>query len=521
MSTTGQDESGAGSKPAESKELSIDMLVKDFSMTTRSAMKLLADLKADQREVVGAAPIFEKKDGNNIFMGIKYIFKKVGDESFSDSLTMDMDLTKIVVKDGVLRAPCVMTAAMVQDYDGTPVLKCPDELKAAVGFCKQLPITDGHPKEKLVTSQDEIKGWTTVPKWNDEKKRVECDVEITDAALIKKITDDKKTAVSIGFNCNLDFKDGKFGDSPYKAIQRNMVLNHLAAGIDAGRCPAPTCGVGVDAAPPAKDPAPEIKPGGSNAGEYSKEDGPFCGPDGGAPEGTYPCGTLERAKAALSLAHNAPNPEGIRACVLKKWPVLMPKDGFVATIPSPDDKHPDICECDKCKAKKKKMDEEKAAVEAKAKADQEALAHEVLAQEVIAAIQAIASKLATSMTTMSIEEFNALTSDLEKLQWKLKDFRAVTKNLQPKMDEAMKVGDSLKPTIDQAKNEVLKLIDSIMDFKPPQGREHFNIRSRAQLADDLKLLQVGAGKLQASESLSQKDAVAKVYADAIKKRHGK
>lgn len=67
------------------------------------------------------------------------------------------------------------------------------------------------------------------------------------------------------------------------------------------------------------------KPGGSNAGDYNKSDGPFCGPSGGAPKGTFPVGTLKRAKAALAYAHNAPNPEGIKQCVYRHWPQLKPK----------------------------------------------------------------------------------------------------------------------------------------------------------------------------------------------------
>jgi|TARA_R110002020_G_scaffold135040_3_gene301647 hypothetical protein len=61
------------------------------------------------------------------------------------------------------------------------------------------------------------------------------------------------------------------------------------------------------------------KPGGSNVGDYdnvSKDD--FCGPAGGAPEGSYPVNSEKRARAALSYAHNAPNPEGIKNCVYKK-----------------------------------------------------------------------------------------------------------------------------------------------------------------------------------------------------------
>ena len=66
--------------------------------------------------------------------------------------------------------------------------------------------------------------------------------------------------------------------------------------------------------------------GSSNAGEYPNvKKGDFTGPTGGTTAGTYPVNTLERAKSALKLAHNAPNPEGIKKCVYRKYPELKNK----------------------------------------------------------------------------------------------------------------------------------------------------------------------------------------------------
>lgn len=68
------------------------------------------------------------------------------------------------------------------------------------------------------------------------------------------------------------------------------------------------------------------KPGGSNVGEYKNvSKGDFCGPAGGSPEGSFPVNSLKRAKSAIKLAHNAPDPEGVKECVYRKYPSLKPK----------------------------------------------------------------------------------------------------------------------------------------------------------------------------------------------------
>ena len=69
------------------------------------------------------------------------------------------------------------------------------------------------------------------------------------------------------------------------------------------------------------------KPGGSNVGKKtfangSKRHGPYAGTAGGAPKGSYPIPDINHARAALALAHHAPNPEGIRRKVLSAYPQL-------------------------------------------------------------------------------------------------------------------------------------------------------------------------------------------------------
>lgn len=67
----------------------------------------------------------------------------------------------------------------------------------------------------------------------------------------------------------------------------------------------------------------ESIPGGSNTGRYKKvSPKDFAGKAGGTSPFSFPINTLKRARNALARAHFAPNPEGIRKAVYKKWPQL-------------------------------------------------------------------------------------------------------------------------------------------------------------------------------------------------------
>ena len=82
--------------------------------------------------------------------------------------------------------------------------------------------------------------------------------------------------------------------------------------------------LGLEKSPRAKTLAAARKrAGGSNVGKYARvKKIDFAGPSGGAPSGSYPINTMKRAKSALKLAHNAPNPGGIKKAVGKKYPSL-------------------------------------------------------------------------------------------------------------------------------------------------------------------------------------------------------
>lgn len=76
----------------------------------------------------------------------------------------------------------------------------------------------------------------------------------------------------------------------------------------------------------AKEKKMEKKPGSSNTGEYKNvKPKDFAGAKGGASKYSYPINTKARARSAIKLAHNAPNPEGIKKAVYAKYPDLKPK----------------------------------------------------------------------------------------------------------------------------------------------------------------------------------------------------
>jgi hypothetical protein len=65
------------------------------------------------------------------------------------------------------------------------------------------------------------------------------------------------------------------------------------------------------------------KKGSGSAGKYKTVNPKdFAGAAGGASKYSFPINTLARARNALARAHFAPNPEGIKRAVYRKYPQL-------------------------------------------------------------------------------------------------------------------------------------------------------------------------------------------------------
>lgn len=75
--------------------------------------------------------------------------------------------------------------------------------------------------------------------------------------------------------------------------------------------------------PRGKESKERARPGGGSAGKYKYvSPGKFAGKSGGTSAYSFPIENISHARNALSRAHYAPNPAGIRKAVYAKYPQL-------------------------------------------------------------------------------------------------------------------------------------------------------------------------------------------------------
>lgn len=162
-----------------------------------------------------------------------------------DSIEVSLDWKDVEEVDGVAWfRGVVLSKEMVQDYGDLKVLKCTDELSAAVPFMDFRPVTDGHPAEQIVTKRDQICGRL------ENSKMLDCnlvaDLAITCDPLKEAIKSDARREVSIGFHADWDPTPGKLGDEEYDAVQRNILIDHVAV-VEKGRCSlSDGCGITME-----------------------------------------------------------------------------------------------------------------------------------------------------------------------------------------------------------------------------------------------------------------------------------
>ena len=188
--------------------------------------------------------------------------------------TVELDSSKIESYEHDIYGPVtvfkdvVIAREIVQKYDDGMAYKSADELEAAYWTADGMwAISGGHPNTMVIMDRDQMQGKTVHPRFvknlNDPKTRrpnnrgIVADLEVYDSKIspetLVALKSGAKSDVSIGF---FFFKDEVAGSidedghplngSSFDYSQRNIAINHLAFGLDSGRCPMPFCGIGAD-----------------------------------------------------------------------------------------------------------------------------------------------------------------------------------------------------------------------------------------------------------------------------------
>lgn len=142
-----------------------------------------------------------------------------------------------VTQEGFIRANAVVTRTGVFNYknaDGTirRELRHPDEVfkESSLETMKMIPITNGHPQERLVSAENSKKlavGFTGETIENDGEY-VLSRLVVTDVDAVKDIVEKNRKELSLGYTVDLIAEDGTWNGQAYEFRQTNIKYNHLS-----------------------------------------------------------------------------------------------------------------------------------------------------------------------------------------------------------------------------------------------------------------------------------------------------
>jgi hypothetical protein len=182
-----------------------------------------------------------------------------------DTATLDAKI--LVDDDKYLVMPAVIASEIVHQYEDGWAYKPAEDLEEMAKTANDIgaiPVKIlSHPDAStnyLLVKQSDVYGraenFQYVKNLIDAKthrpcrKGVRADIrwfkDRTPADIIEQIKTGTMHDVSIGFTFDREDIKGEFEGVKYDYTQRNLFLNHVAAPIQAGRCPGPVCGIGYD-----------------------------------------------------------------------------------------------------------------------------------------------------------------------------------------------------------------------------------------------------------------------------------
>jgi hypothetical protein len=165
----------------------------------------------------------------------------------------EIDASKIVEdSDEFLVVPAIIAREGVFPYPEGKAYKPAAELKDAAFTAEGAwVVAEKHPDTIVLTARSDIKGKVEGAKFCDKINGILGNLRFfkakCDSAFLAEIKTGKRKDVSLGFFYDFDATPGKWNDEPYDFVQRNILVDHVAAGVPVGRCRSPYCGIAVDA----------------------------------------------------------------------------------------------------------------------------------------------------------------------------------------------------------------------------------------------------------------------------------
>ena len=139
--------------------------------------------------------------------------------------------------DGFLRAQAIVTRCGIFQYanpDGSTrnELRHPDDVfdEKSIASMKMLPVTNGHPNEKLVRPENSKRlsvGYTG-ELIDTDGHHVLANFVVTDQQAIEEVFKNGKNQLSLGYQADLIDEDGIWKGEKYTSRQKNIRYNHLA-----------------------------------------------------------------------------------------------------------------------------------------------------------------------------------------------------------------------------------------------------------------------------------------------------
>jgi len=172
--------------------------------------------------------------------------KKIAYESIkADSLRVTDDRQKCCLK-----VNAVITRVGVYQYPDGMAFKSPMELLKATRTARNAKITIlDHPDSMVIMSQKQMYGTVETPFFNRDRidATLNFDKEVCPPQFLHDVRTGHLKDVSIGFYYQPDPTPGTWNGQHYDYVMRDIVIDHVAAGVPKGRCTFPSCGIGVDA----------------------------------------------------------------------------------------------------------------------------------------------------------------------------------------------------------------------------------------------------------------------------------